>query len=97
MNHVAINPSHQRATERLYKADRKMCAMIDANALKLDSLAADSDRYYTLSDRFSYQESDKHYELVERYIEEPELPKRELVAFSKSYFAFHGYTPYLVC
>ena len=96
MDHAAINPAHQRAIERLYKADRKLCAMIDANARKLDTLDPDGDNYYNLQDRAEQKESELHYNLVERYIDEPELPKRELEAFSKSYVAFHGYTPYLL-
>ena len=96
MEHTAINPTHQRAVDRLYKADRKLCALIDANVLKLEKFDPDSDRFYNAQERFEEKEIERHADYVERYIEEAELPKRELEAFTKSYVAFHGYTPYLV-
>jgi len=96
MEHQAINPTHQRALDRLYKADRKLCSLINANALKLDKLDPDSDRYYDVQDRSEQREAEMHDTFTERYIDEPELPKRELESFTKSYVAFHGYTPYLV-
>jgi anti-sigma-K factor RskA len=96
MQHTALNPTHQRAIERLYKADRKLCALVDSNQRKMDDLDADSDRYHDVAERSAQREAEMHYDFVERYIEEAELPKREIEAFTKSYVAFHGYTPYLV-
>lgn len=96
MEHAAINPTHQRAVDRLYKADRKLCDLINSNAVKLDKLDPDSDRFYDMQDRSEQREAETHDRYVEHYIEEAELPKRELEAFAKSYEAFHGYTPYLV-
>jgi anti-sigma-K factor RskA len=96
MNHTALNPTHQRAIERLYKADRNYCAMVDRHAAYLDSLDPDSDKHYAAQVRIECKESETLGNLVERHIDEPELPKRELEAFAKSYIAFHGYTPYLV-
>jgi hypothetical protein len=96
MEHAAINPTHQRAVDRLYKADRKLCSLINANALKLEKFDVDSDGFYNAQNRFEEKEIERHADYVERYIEEAELPKRELEAFAKSYVAFHGYTPYLV-
>jgi len=96
MEHQAINPTHQRAIERLYKADRKLCALIDSNQRKMDDLDADSDRYHDVADRSEQREAEMHDTFTERYVDEAELPKQEIKAFIKSYVAFHGYTPYLV-
>jgi len=96
MQHVAINPKHQRALDRLYKADRSYCEMVDRHAAYLDSLDPDSDKHYAAQVRIESKEGETLDNLVERHIEQPELPKRELEAFAKSYVAFHGYTPYLV-
>jgi hypothetical protein len=96
MEHQAINPTHQRAIERLYKADRKLCALIDSNQRKMDDLDPYSDKGYKAQERCELKEAEMHDDFVERYIDEAELPKRELEAFTKSYVAFHGYTPYLV-
>ena len=96
MNHTAINAKHQRALNSLYKADRKLCALINANEIKLEALEPGTDKYYNTSNRFEEREGELHWNLVERYVDEAELPKREIDAFTKSYVAFHGYTPYLV-
>lgn len=96
MQHVAINPKYQRALDRLYKADRTYCGLVDAAQEKLDALDPDSDRWHSLAERLEQRNADQFDTYVERFIDEPELPKRELEAFAKSYEAFHGYTPYLV-
>ena len=96
MQHQAINPKYQRAIERLYKADRNYCAQVDRHQEKLDSLDPDSDRWHSTAERIEQRQAEQFDNLVERFIDEPELPKRELEAFAKSYEAFHGYTPYLV-
>lgn len=96
MQHTAINPTHQRAIERLYKADRGYCEMVDRYQEKLDSLDPDSDRWHNTAERLEQRQAEQYDTYVERFIDEPELPKRELEAFAKSYEAFHGYTPYLV-
>jgi len=96
MQHEAINPTYQRAIERLYKADRTYCAMVDDGQAKLDSMDPDSDRWHSTAERLEQRQAEAFDAYVEHYIEEPELPKRELEAFAKSYEAFHGYTPYLV-
>ena len=96
MQHQAINPTYQRAIERLYKADRKYCSIVDADQIKLDSMDPDSDRWHDAAERIEYKQALTFDAYVERYNEDAELPKRELEAFTKSYVAFHGYTPYLV-
>lgn len=96
MQHQAINPTHQRAIERLYKADRTYCAIVDDAQAKLDSMDPDSDRWHNTAERLEQRQAEVFDGYVERYIDEAELPKRELEAFAKSYEAFHGYTPYLV-
>ena len=96
MQHVAINPKHQRALDRLYKADRKYCEMVDKGQEKLDSMDPDSDRWHDVAERIEQKQSETFMNYVEAYVFGPELPKRELEAFTKSYEAFHGYTPYLV-
>lgn len=96
MQHQAINPTYQRAIERLYKADRKYCEMVDKGQEKLDSMDPDSDRWHDVAERIETKQAEQFDTYVERFIDEPELPKRELEAFTKSYVAFHGYTPYLV-
>lgn len=96
MQHQAINPKYQRALDRLYKADRNYCEMVDRHTAYLDSLDPDSDKHYAAQVRIECKQDETLGNLVERHIEGPELPKRELEAFTKSYVAFHGYTPYLV-
>ena len=51
MQHTAINAKYQRAVERLYKADRKLCAFINANQVKLEKLDPDSDKYWDTEQR----------------------------------------------
>lgn len=94
MQHTAINAKYQRAVERLYKADRKLCAFINANQVKLEKLDPDSDKYWDTEQRLVDREADMQSELSQRFADE--LPQRELDAFAKSYEAFHGYGPYLV-
>lgn len=96
MQHQAINPKHQRALDRLYKADRRYCALVDAGQEKLDSMDPDSDRWHDVAERIEYKQAVTADAYIESYIDEPELPQRELEAFIKSYVAFHGYAPYLV-
>ncbi len=96
MEHQAINPTHQRAIERLYKADRTYCEMVDRHAAYLDSLDPDSDKHYAAQVRIECKEAEVMDNLVERHITGPELPQRELEAFIRSYCAAHGYAPYLV-
>ena len=96
MEHQAINPKYQRAIERLYKADRKYCEMVDKGQEKLDSMDPDSDRWHDVAERIEEMQSNTFMNYVEAYVFGPELPQRELEAFTKSYVAFHGYTPYLV-
>lgn len=96
MQHVAINPKHQRALDRLYKADRKYCVMVDAGQEKLDSMDPDSDRWHDAAERIEQKNAEAYDAFFEAAVEQAGLPKRELEAFAKSYEAFHGYTPYLV-
>ena len=96
MQHQAINPTYQRAIERLYKADRKFCELVDGHQAMLDQLDPHGDRWHEVAERIETKQAERFDTYVERYIDEPELPKRELEAFTKSYVAFHGYTPYLV-
>ena len=96
MQHQAINPKHQRAIERLYKADRKYCEMVDKGQEKLDSMDPDGDRWHDVAERIEQKQSEAFMNYVEAYVFGPELPQRELEAFTKSYVAFHGYAPYLV-
>ena len=62
----------------------------------MDDLDAGSDRYRSESRRCKQKESEMHDTFTERYIDEPDLPNRELEGYAKSYEAFHGYPPYLV-
>lgn len=91
----AINPKYQRALEALYQADRAHCALVDKHAEALSQLDPDSDRYQRLEERQLDKESAAYDARVERFIERPELPQRELDAFARAYAAHHGYTPYL--
>ena len=96
MQHTAINAKHQRALNSLYKADRKHCALVDKNQAIIEEIEYGTDRYFRVEERLAEKECDQYEDLRERFVFEPELPQRELDAFSKSYEAFHGYTPYLV-
>ena len=96
MQHQAINPTHQRALDRLYAADRRFCTLVDNHQLKLDAMDPESDRFHSAAERFEQKQAETFDAYVDNYIYEAELPKRELDAFAKSYEAFHGYTPYLV-
>ena len=91
----AINPKYQRALEALYKADRAHCALVDKHAEALSQLDPDSDRYQRMEERQLDKESAAYDARVERFIERPELPQRELDAFARAYAQHHGYTPYL--
>ena len=91
----AINPSHQKRLEFLYSADRKHCALIDKNQATLDNLDPESDKYYNTQERTEDQEA-RQYDRFQEKLELNPLPQREIDAFTKSYKAFHGYTPYLV-
>jgi hypothetical protein len=95
MEICAINPDYQHLLEFLYNADRKYCALVDKNQAKLDTLDPDSDKYYNAQERFEDQEA-RQYDRFHERLELNPLPKREIDAFTKSYVAFHGYTPYLV-
>lgn len=90
----SVNPKYQRVIEKLYKADRKLCAFVDANQIKLEKIDPDSDKYWDTEQRLVNREADMHDDLYQRFVED--LPQRELDAFSKAYKAFHGYAPYLV-
>ena len=96
MEHIAINAKYQRAIERLYKADRKHCALVDKHQLIIEDIEYGTARYFRVEERLAEKECDQYEDLRERFVFEPELPQRELDAFSKAYEAFHGYTPYLV-
>ena len=96
MEHQAINPTHQRAIERLYKADRRYCEIVDAGMAKLDSMDPDSDRWHDVAERIEQKQAEAYDAFFEAAVDQAGLPKRELEAFAKSYEAFHGYTPYLV-
>ena len=96
MDHKALNPNHQRAIERLYKADRRYCELVDGHQAKLDQMDPESERYWNAQDRFEQKQAETHDAFFEAAVEQAGLPKRELEAFTKSYVAFHGYTPYLV-
>lgn len=96
MQITAINPKHQRALEALYQADRQHVALVDKHTAALDQLDPDSDRYQRTEERQLDKESAAFDAKRERFIERPELPQRELDAFSKAYAEHHGYTPYLV-
>jgi hypothetical protein len=91
----AINPKYQRALEALYRADREHVALVDRHAEALSQLDPDSDRYQRMEERQLDKESAAYDARVERFIERPELPKRELDAFARAYAQHHGYTPYL--
>ena len=91
----ALNPKYQRALEALYRADREHVALVDRHAEALSQLDPDSDRYQRLEERQLDKESAAYDARVERFIERPELPQRELDAFARAYAAHHGYTPYL--
>lgn len=91
----AINPKYQRALEALYQAERKHVALVDRHAEALSQLDPDSERYQRMEERQLDKESAAYDARVERFIERPELPKRELDAFARAYAQHHGYTPYL--
>ena len=91
----AINPKYQRALEALYRADREHVALVDRHAEALSQLDPDSERYQRMEERQLDKESAAYDARVERFIERPELPKRELDAFARAYAQHHGYTPYL--
>ena len=91
----AINPKYQRALEALYRADREHVALVDRHAEALSQLDPDSDRYQRLEERQLDKESAAYDARIERFIERPELPRRELDAFARAYAQHHGYTPYL--
>ena len=96
MNHTAINAKHQRALNSLYKADRKHCALVDKNQLIIEDIEYGTARYFRVEERLAEKEWDQYEDRRDRFVFEPELPQREIAAFTKSYVAFHGYTPYLV-
>ena len=89
----AINPKYTRELSRLYKADRKYCAMVDEHQIALDQLDPESEGHYKAAARFERKEAGGNDRLVELA---DNLPARELAAFSKSYKEFHGYTPYCI-
>lgn len=95
MQILAINPKYQRALEALYRADREHVALVDRHAEALSQLDPDSERYQRMEERQLDKESAAYDARVERFIERPELPKRELDAFARAYAQHHGYTPYL--
>lgn len=96
MEIYAINPDYQRALVKLYRADRKHCALVDKNQAALDNLdVEDCDRYYKAQEKFEEQES-KQYDSTQEWLDENPIPKRELDLFKRTYVAFHGYEPYLV-
>ncbi len=91
----AINRDYQNILKFLYSADRKYCALVDKNQVTLDKLDPDTDKYYRAQARFEEQEA-RQYDRFHEKLELNPIPKREIAAFTKSYVAFHGYTPYLV-
>ena len=95
MQILVINPKYQRALEALYRADREHVALVDRHAEALSQLDPDSERYQRMEERQLDKESAAYDARVERFIERPELPKRELDAFARAYAQHHGYTPYL--
>ncbi len=94
MDIYAINPDYQHILKFLYNADRKYCALVDKNMLKLDKLDPDSDKYHDFAERSAQSEAELYDIYRDNYVWK--LPQRELSAFSKNYTAFHGYEPYLV-
>ena len=91
----AIDPKHQSALEALYQADREHVALVISLALAADQAEPDSREHDRAQQRKWYGSWESYNAKRERFIERPELPKRELDAFARAYAQHHGYTPYL--
>ena len=94
MKHQSINAKYTKDLERLYKADRKYCELVDKHQAIIEEIEYGTARYFRVEERQAIKECDMYEDFRERFVDH--LPERELKAWAKRYESFHGYAPYLV-
>jgi hypothetical protein len=86
---LAINTKNQTLVSRLFAAERKYHAAIDANARAMDSICCDDAAFYRLETKHELQES-KLFDAYLKYWEQ--LPKTEQRNYAAQYKSQFGYT-----
>jgi uncharacterized protein YbaA (DUF1428 family) len=82
---IAINPTYQKALNRLYKADREFCSLADLE----EALDGINDGQYDKQLRQIEAKQEKAFEVTVN--EWAELPAREQRSANSQYKAVHGY------
>lgn len=88
----AVNPKHQRALEELYEADVRFAILEGMQNYLVDRMEWGSDRQRQTRERFDQISRERYWELVDRYIKTPKLPKYELRPYCEAYVRRHNHT-----